>query len=65
MLPELGGTSEVAEVLGCRKTQLYALRQRPDFPAPVLTLAATPVWFLEDIREFKDSWKRRSNSLTA
>ena len=65
MLPELGGTSEVAEVLGCRKTQLYSLRQRDDFPVPLLVLAATPVWSLEDIRAFKDSWKRRSHGLTA
>lgn len=62
-VPALGGTAEVADELGCRKQQVHALRQRDDFPAPVLVLAATPVWDLTEIREFRDSWKRRKESL--
>lgn len=48
----LGGTAEVANLLGCRKTQIYALRQKPNFPKPIAILAATPVWDLRDFETF-------------
>lgn len=60
---QLAGTSEVAAVLGCPKQQLHKLRQRDDFPQPVAHLAATPVWDLRDVREFRDLWKRRHKAL--
>lgn len=60
---QLAGTSEVAAVLGCPKQQLHKLRQRDDFPEPVIVLAATPIWDLRDIRDFRDTWKRRSKAL--
>lgn len=60
---QLAGTAEVAGVLGCKKQQLYKLRQRSDFPEPVAMLAATPVWDLRDVRDFRDLWKRRYKGL--
>ena len=58
-LDDLGGVTEVAEVLACAKQQIAALRKRADFPKPVLTLAATPVWSIADINAFKATWNRR------
>lgn len=61
---DIGGTAEVATLLECPKQQIHALRRSPKFPAPVRTLAATPIWNLSDIREFKSSWRRRSTTST-
>ncbi len=61
---DVGGTAEVAALLECPKQQIHALRRSPKFPTPVRTLAATPVWNLSDIREFKASWRRRSATNT-
>ena len=58
-LTNLGGTAEVAELLGCPKQQIHALRKKAEFPTPVLLLAASPIWKLSDIRMFKETWKRR------
>lgn len=55
----LVGVAEVAAELGCHKQQLYSIRKKPGFPEPLVELAATPVWDLRDIRQFKDTWKRR------
>jgi len=57
----LGGTSEVAETLGCSPQQIYSLRKREDFPQPLCLLAATPIWDLRLIEEFKHSWRRRGS----
>lgn len=59
----LAGTSEVAQVLGCPKQQLAKLRQRSDFPLPVAMLAATPVWDVRDVYEFKGVWTGRRKVL--
>ena len=58
---QLGGTAEVAAALGCPKQQLAKLRQRADFPHPVVMLAATPVWDLREVRSFGDGWVRRKS----
>jgi hypothetical protein len=55
----LAGTAEVANELQCPKQQLYSLRKREDFPKPITSLAATPVWDIRHIRDFKQSWERR------
>jgi predicted DNA-binding transcriptional regulator AlpA len=55
----IGGTAEVAEILGCPKQQIHALRKRTDFPAPIRVLASTPLWDLDAIRTFASSWTRR------
>lgn len=56
----LGGTAEVADLLGCSRQQIYSLRQRDDFPEPVACLAATPVWDLRLVAQFKETWVRRT-----
>ena len=63
----LAGTAEVATELDCPKQQLYSLRKRKDFPKPLTSLAATPVWDIRHIRDFKQTWirKPRDNQLTS
>lgn len=55
----IGGTAEVAAILGCPKQQIHALRRRADFPKPVAKIAASPLWNLNDIRQFGTTWVRR------
>lgn len=55
------GTAEVAELLKCPKQQIYTLRKRKDFPKPIRTLAATPLWDATDIAAFAATWVRRKN----
>lgn len=62
---DLGGTAEVAEALGCPRQQVYSLRRRKDFPKPVHTVRATPLWFMGDIKVFALTWKRRKSSTKA
>ena len=59
-ITNIGGTSEVAELLGCPKQQIHALRKRANFPKPFKVLAATPLWDLDDIRSFATTWIRRT-----
>jgi predicted DNA-binding transcriptional regulator AlpA len=59
-LNNIGGTSEVAELLGCPKQQIHALRKRANFPKPIKILDATPLWNLDDIRDFATTWIRRT-----
>lgn len=61
---DIGGTAEVASILGCPKQQIYALRRRSDFPKPFLMLAATPLWDLKEIKLFASTWKRRTTPNT-
>jgi predicted DNA-binding transcriptional regulator AlpA len=55
----IGGTAEIAELLGCPKQQIHALRKQANFPKPIKVLAATPLWDLDDIRLFASFWQRR------
>ena len=54
---DLLGTSEVAKVLGVSKQRIHALRKKTSFPKPIVTLAATPIWKLDDVKAFLDEWK--------
>lgn len=54
-----GGTAEIAELLECPRQQIHSLRRRKDFPLPVFTLRATPVWAMYEVQAFKETWKRR------
>lgn len=56
----IGGVYEVAQTLECAKQQIASLRKRPEFPEPIVTLAATPIWDLDDVQEFKTTWTRRN-----
>lgn len=58
-ISSIGGTAEVAQLLGCQKQQIHALRKRTDFPKPFKSLSATPLWNLDEIRVFSESWARR------
>lgn len=58
----VGGTAEVADLLGCPKQQIHALRRKPNFPKPIRLLMATPLWDLDEIRTFGTTWKRRKTS---
>lgn len=57
--PPIGGVSEVAEVLEVSRQRISELRQRPDFPAPVTTIKAGPIWRLGDLSRFADEWERK------
>lgn len=59
VIANIGGTAEVAALLGCPKQQIHALRKREGFPKPVVRIAATPLWNLDDIRQFATTWIRR------
>lgn len=53
----LCGTAEAAAVLGVVKQRIHTLRKRPDFPQPIVTLAATPLWDKASLLAFKATWK--------
>lgn len=62
---QIVGTAEVASLLGCSKQQIASLRKNPKFPAPIATLAATPLWDASQIAAFKADWKRRGKNRIA
>lgn len=51
-LPELLGVHEASELLGLTRAALHNRRQLPDFPAPIQTVAATPLWTREQLVEY-------------
>lgn len=51
-VPPLAGAHEAARILGVSKQRVHQLQERADFPAPVVRLAATPVWLVSDIEHF-------------
>ena len=53
------GVTEVARELNVSRQRISELRQRPDFPAPLVELAAGPVWRLSTLRRFVDGWDRK------
>jgi len=57
----LWGTSEVCSELGITKATLGAWRRSKGFPAPLLTLKATPVWDAIEVR----AWLADRKSATA
>lgn len=54
---DLCGTAEAAAVLGVVKQRIHTLRKRADFPQPIVTLAATPLWDRSALLAFKATWK--------
>lgn len=54
---DLCGTAEAAAVLGVVKQRIHTLRKRPDFPQPIVILAATPLWDRNALLSFKATWK--------
>ncbi len=58
------GTAEAAVVLGVLKQRIHTLRKRPDFPQPIVVLAATPLWDKNALLEFKNGWKKTTTQET-
>ena len=51
---DLAGTKEAAEIFGVRTENfLRDWARRPDFPAPIAVLAATPVWRRDDLERYR------------
>jgi hypothetical protein len=58
---ELAGAAEVAQELGVSRTRVRALLTTLEqFPRPLATLAAGPVWDLAAVQAFAARWERRS-----
>jgi hypothetical protein len=55
VVEEVWGFAEVAEFLDVSRQRATILVNRPDFPAPVQTLASGRIWLAEAVRE----WARR------
>ncbi len=53
MEEELAGFAELAGILGVTRRSAQRYTKRPGFPEPIATLAATPVWRVRDILEWK------------
>lgn len=49
---ELAGVTEVAEILGVARRTAQAYVERPDFPAPIGTLARGRVWRVRDVERW-------------
>jgi predicted nucleotidyltransferase len=66
---ELAGTKEAAELFGVRTENfLRDWAKRPDFPAPIAVLAATPVWRRDDLERYRKArqpvpWPHRRTDL--
>jgi hypothetical protein len=57
--PDVVGVAEAAKMLGVSKQRLIQLTDRPDFPTPMVRLAAGPVWLRSSIRAFARRWPRK------
>lgn len=53
------GVAEAAAMLGVDRSQIGRWRRAGRFPAPVLELAAGPLWWVEQIEEFERHRPRR------
>jgi predicted DNA-binding transcriptional regulator AlpA len=51
----LAGLAELAEILGVTKRTAQRYTKRPDFPKPIATLAATPVWRVSDLVQWRQA----------
>jgi len=58
-LPELIGTTEVAELLGMSRQRLHELRKAGRFPEPIVELAAGPIWLRSAVVAFEGPRERK------
>jgi hypothetical protein len=58
-LPELVGVSEIGEMLGVTRQRAWELSRQRNFPAPIMQLAAGPIWVATAIQHFADNWERK------
>jgi hypothetical protein len=57
----LGGTAELADLLGISKQLTSVLAAtHPEFPAPLTRLKSGPVWRMADLARFADGWRRKA-----
>ncbi len=59
---QMGGVTEVAELLGVSKQRVAKLRERADFPTPLGELAQGPVWDLAVVASWNGSGLRQSGA---
>lgn len=57
-VPELMGTSEIAEFLGVGKPRVNELARIGLLPTPVAVLRSGPIWDATSVREFAKAWDR-------
>ena len=57
--PELVGVTEAAKLLRVSRQRVDQLAHREDFPAPLVTLAAGPIWLRTSIIGFRQRWVRK------
>lgn len=58
--PDIVGSGEVLEFLGISKQRLWQLRNSGEFPEPMVSLSATPIWLRGAVEAFRDrSWNRQ------
>lgn len=57
--PRLVGVSEIAQILDVSRQRVSELRTREDFPAPIVELAAGPVWNETMLQLFLAGWDRK------
>jgi hypothetical protein len=57
--PDLVGVSELADLLHVTKQRISKLAATGDFPRPIATLAAGPIWRKNAIARFAEAWERR------
>jgi hypothetical protein len=57
--PDLVGVSELAGLLKVSKQRISRLSSAPEFPKPIATLAAGPIWRKIAIARFAEAWERR------
>jgi hypothetical protein len=50
---------KLCEAPGVTKQRLLQLTERTDFPAPMVRLAAGPVWLAASVRAFDRHWTRK------
>ncbi|MET8310694.1 hypothetical protein [Micromonospora sp. NPDC005173] len=58
----MGGATEVADLLGISRQRMLKLRERPDFPDPIGTLAQGDIWDLDEVAAWNRSGLRKSTS---
>jgi predicted DNA-binding transcriptional regulator AlpA len=58
-VPELGGVTEFAELLGLSRQRAWGISQKPDFPAPIMELAAGPVWLRSQLEHWANTHERK------
>jgi hypothetical protein len=57
--PDLLGVAEVAELLGVTKQRASDLARSDDFPSPIATLRAGPIWRRSQLARFVGGWSRQ------